>query len=53
MTYTIVGRCARTGQLGVGITTYSLAVGGYCPAIRAGLAAVCIGFAGVPDASDV
>ena len=41
MTYTVVGRCARTGQMGIGITTYSLAVGGYCPTIRAGLAAVC------------
>lgn len=34
MTYTIIGRCARTGQLGVGIATYSLAVGGLCPAVE-------------------
>ena len=40
MTYTVIARCARTGQLGIGIATYSLAVGGYCPAIRAGLGAV-------------
>ena len=40
MTYTVIGRCARTGQLGIGITTFSLAVGGYCPTIRAGLGAV-------------
>jgi len=40
MTYTVIARCARTGQLGIGIATYSLAVGGYCPAIRGGLAAV-------------
>ena len=40
MTYTIIGRCSRTGLLGIGITTYSLAVGGYCPSIRADLAAV-------------
>ncbi len=40
MTYTVIGRCARSGQLGIGIATYSLAVGGYCPAIRGGLGAV-------------
>ncbi len=40
MTYTVIARCARTGQLGIGIATYSLAVGGYCPAIRGGLGAV-------------
>ena len=40
MTYTILGRCPRTGQLGVGIATFSLAVGGYCPFIKSDLAAV-------------
>ncbi|MDA1101262.1 MAG: DUF1028 domain-containing protein [Proteobacteria bacterium] len=40
MTYTVIARCARTGQLGIGIATYSLAVGGYCPAIRGSLGAV-------------
>ena len=40
MTYTVIARCARTGQLGIGIATYSLAVGGYCPAIRGGSGAV-------------
>ncbi|MDE0943412.1 MAG: DUF1028 domain-containing protein [Alphaproteobacteria bacterium] len=40
MTYTVIARCARTGQLGIGIATYSLAVGGYCPAIQGGLGAV-------------
>ncbi len=40
MTYTVIAGCARTGQLGIGIATYSLAVGGYCPAIRGGLGAV-------------
>lgn len=40
MTYTIVGRCARTGQLGVGIATYSLAVGGYCQLVKTGVAAL-------------
>ena len=40
MTYTVIARCAHTGQLGIGIATYSLAVGGYCPAIRGGLGIV-------------
>ena len=40
MTYTVLGRCPRTGQLGVGIATFSLAVGGYCPFIKSDLAAV-------------
>ena len=40
MTYTVIAGCARTGQLGIGIATYSLAVGGYCPAIRGGLGVV-------------
>ena len=40
MTYTILGRCPRTGQLGIGIAIFSLAVGGYCPYIRPDLAVV-------------
>lgn len=40
MTYTIIGRCSRTGQLGIGLTTWSLAVGGYCPRIKSNLAAL-------------
>ena len=40
MTYTIIGRCPRTGRLGIGITTWSLAVGGYCPYIKSNLAAL-------------
>ena len=40
MTYTIVGRCPRTKQLGIGITTWSLGVGGYCPFIKSKLAAL-------------
>ncbi len=40
MTYTVIARCAQSGQLGIGIATYSLAVGGYCPAIKGGLGAV-------------
>jgi uncharacterized Ntn-hydrolase superfamily protein len=31
MTYTILAHCAKTDRLGVGIATYSLGVGGYCP----------------------
>lgn len=34
MTYTVIARCPRTAELGVGIATYSLAVGGLCPAIE-------------------
>lgn len=31
MTYTILAKCPETDRLGVGIATYSLGVGGYCP----------------------
>lgn len=40
MTYTILARCSRSGRIGVGIATYSLAVGGLCPAVRSGAGAV-------------
>ncbi len=40
MTFSITGRCARTGQLGVAITTSSIAVGSRCPWVRAGVGAV-------------
>lgn len=40
MTFTIVGRCGRTGQLGVGIATYSLGVGGKAPAVASRLGAI-------------
>jgi uncharacterized Ntn-hydrolase superfamily protein len=36
MTYTIVARCPRTGRVGIGITTYSIAVGLYCNGVRGG-----------------
>ena len=39
-TFTIIGRCPRTRQLGIGIATGSLAVGGYCPFIVSDLAAL-------------
>jgi uncharacterized Ntn-hydrolase superfamily protein len=37
MTYSIIGRCARTGRLGLGITTFSLAVGGRCEGVAANI----------------
>ena len=36
MTYSIVARCSRTGQLGIGVASYSMAIGLYCEgAVRA------------------
>jgi uncharacterized Ntn-hydrolase superfamily protein len=36
MTYSIVARCPRTGQLGIGVASFSMAVGLYCDgAVRA------------------
>jgi uncharacterized Ntn-hydrolase superfamily protein len=35
MTYTILGRCARTGRLGVGIATFSITVGRYAHCVKA------------------
>lgn len=40
MTFSIAGRCARTGMFGVGVTTSSIAVGARCPHARAGAGAV-------------
>ena len=40
MTFSIAGRCARTGQFGVAITTSSISVGSRCPHVRAGVGAV-------------
>ncbi len=37
MTYSIIGRCPRTGRLGLGITTFSLAVGGRCEGVAANI----------------
>ena len=34
MTYTIIGRCARTGRLGIGIATFSITVGRYAHSAR-------------------
>ncbi|MBS0525073.1 MAG: DUF1028 domain-containing protein [Proteobacteria bacterium] len=40
MTFSIAGRCARTGMLGTVVTTSSMAVGGRCAYARAGVGAV-------------
>ncbi len=40
MTFSIVGRCARTGMFGVAITTSSISVGARCPHARSGVGAV-------------
>lgn len=39
-TFTILGHCAATGQLGIGIATYSLAVGAYCPVLKPNLGVI-------------
>ncbi|MGH6709141.1 MAG: DUF1028 domain-containing protein [Bradyrhizobium sp.] len=40
MTYTVIARCPRRGELGVAIATYSLAVGGLCPQIASSIGAM-------------
>ena len=40
MTFTVIARCETTGQLGIGIATYSLGVGGYCPLVKTGVGAL-------------
>lgn len=40
MTFSIAGRCAKSGAFGVAITTSSIAVGARCPHGRAGVGAV-------------
>jgi uncharacterized Ntn-hydrolase superfamily protein len=40
MTFSIAGRCAKTGAFGIAITTSSIAVGARCPHVRAGVGAV-------------
>jgi uncharacterized Ntn-hydrolase superfamily protein len=39
MTFTIVARCSRSGQVGIGIATYSIGVGLYCNGLRANVGA--------------
>lgn len=40
MTFSIAGRCEKTGMFGVAITTSSICVGSRCPHARAGVGAV-------------
>jgi uncharacterized Ntn-hydrolase superfamily protein len=40
MTYTLIARCPATGALGIGIATYSLAVGAKVQAIASGVGAI-------------
>jgi uncharacterized Ntn-hydrolase superfamily protein len=40
MTFSLAGRCARTGMLGAIVTTSSIAVGSRCPHAAAGIGAV-------------
>lgn len=40
MTFSIVGRCAKTGMLGAAVTTSSICVGSRCPWVRARVGAV-------------
>ncbi len=40
MTFSIIGRCERTGMFGVAITTSSICVGARCPHARSGAGAV-------------
>jgi uncharacterized Ntn-hydrolase superfamily protein len=39
MTYTLLARCPRTGQVGIGIATYSICVGLYCNGLGANVGA--------------
>jgi uncharacterized Ntn-hydrolase superfamily protein len=40
MTFSIIGRCARTGQIGAAVSTSNIAVGARVPFVRAGVGAV-------------
>lgn len=40
MTFSVVARCAQTGQLGIAISSSSIAVGARCPWLRPGVGAV-------------
>jgi uncharacterized Ntn-hydrolase superfamily protein len=40
MTFSIVGRCAETGQLGIAVSSSSIAVGARCPWLQPGVGAV-------------
>jgi len=40
MTFSIIGRCEKSGQIGIAISSSSIAVGARCPWLRAGVGAV-------------
>lgn len=40
MTFSIIGRCQQTGQVGIAISSSSIAVGARCPWVRAGVGVV-------------
>jgi uncharacterized Ntn-hydrolase superfamily protein len=40
MTFSIIGRCQQTGQLGIAISSSSISVGARCPWVRAGVGVV-------------
>ncbi|SDV51555.1 DUF1028 domain-containing protein [Chitinasiproducens palmae] len=40
MTFSIIGRCPETGQLGIAISSSSICVGARCPWVRAGVGVV-------------
>jgi len=40
MTFSIIGRCKESGQIGIAISSSSIAVGARCPWLRAGVGAV-------------
>ncbi|KXU34451.1 fimbrial assembly protein FimA [Ventosimonas gracilis] len=40
MTFSIIGRCEQSGQIGIAISSSSIAVGARCPWLRAGVGAV-------------
>src|ERR1700757_5415161 len=40
MTFSLIGRCPRTGQIGAAVTTSSIAVGARCAYCAAGVGAV-------------
>jgi len=40
MTFSVIGRCEQSGQIGIAISSSSIAVGARCPWLRAGVGAV-------------
>lgn len=39
MTFTLIARCSRTGQVGIGLATYSICAGFYCNGLRGNVGA--------------